>query len=425
MELFDHLALGFSTALSLQNLAYAFIGCVLGTLIGVLPGIGPIATIAMLLPVTYALPPVASLIMLAGIYYGAQYGGSTTAILVNLPGEASSVVTMHRRLPDGAATAGPARRSPLPGSARSLPATVATLLLARLRAAARRNSRCKFGPADYFSLMVLGLIGAVVLASGSLLEGDRHDRAGPAAGPDRHRHQLRRARFTFDVPRADRRHRLRRDGHGHVRLRRRSSRTWSRRKPSETFTTQGDQPVADQGRLPAHGPGGAAWHRPGFGAGHPARRRCGSSASFAAYSLEKKASKYAHEFGKGAIEGVAGPESANNAARPDVLHSAADAGHSAQRRDGADDGRHDDPRHPAGPAGDDQQPGAVLGPDRLDVDRQPDAGHPEPADDRHLGEAADRAVSLPVPGDSRVLRALACTRSTTRRSMLFMAPASA
>ncbi|MCA3208984.1 tripartite tricarboxylate transporter permease, partial [Cupriavidus sp.] len=93
MELFEHLALGFSTALTLQNLAYAFLGCVLGTLIGVLPGLGPLATIAMLLPVTYSLPPVAALIMLAGIYYGAQYGGSTTAILVNLPGESSSVVT--------------------------------------------------------------------------------------------------------------------------------------------------------------------------------------------------------------------------------------------------------------------------------------------------------------------------------------------
>ncbi|MBM3387276.1 MAG: tripartite tricarboxylate transporter permease, partial [Betaproteobacteria bacterium] len=94
MELFDNLALGFGVAFTFQNLIYAFIGCLLGTLIGVLPGVGPVATIAMLLPATYALPPVAALIMLAGIYYGAQYGGSTTAILVNLPGEASSVVTM-------------------------------------------------------------------------------------------------------------------------------------------------------------------------------------------------------------------------------------------------------------------------------------------------------------------------------------------
>ena len=93
MDLFHNLALGFSTAAQPANLLYAFFGCLLGTLIGVLPGLGPLATIAMLLPITYALPPDAALIMLAGIYYGAQYGGSTTAILVNLPGESSSVVT--------------------------------------------------------------------------------------------------------------------------------------------------------------------------------------------------------------------------------------------------------------------------------------------------------------------------------------------
>ncbi len=135
MELLDHLALGFSTALSLQNLAYAFLGCVLGTLIGVLPGLGPLATIAMLLPVTYTLPPVAALIMLAGIYYGAQYGGSTTAILVNLPGESSSVVTtidgyqMARRGRAGVAKAArisvatqPAKNEPRPAVASSTPA---------------------------------------------------------------------------------------------------------------------------------------------------------------------------------------------------------------------------------------------------------------------------------------------------------------
>jgi TctA family transporter len=93
MELLNNLSLGFETAFTLQNLMYCFIGCVLGTLIGVLPGLGPIATIAMLLPATYALPPIAALIMLAGIYYGSQYGGSTTAILLNIPGETSSVVT--------------------------------------------------------------------------------------------------------------------------------------------------------------------------------------------------------------------------------------------------------------------------------------------------------------------------------------------
>ena len=168
MDLFANLALGFSTALSLQNLIYAFIGCVLGTLIGVLPGLGPIATIAMLLPATYALPPVAALIMLAGIYYGAQYGGSTTAILVNLPGESSSVVTtidgyqMARRGRAGVALATAGLGSFFAGC-------VATLVLAAF-ATPLSEFAFNFGPAEYFSLMVLGLIGAVVLASGSLIK---------------------------------------------------------------------------------------------------------------------------------------------------------------------------------------------------------------------------------------------------------------
>jgi putative tricarboxylic transport membrane protein len=168
MELFQHLALGFSVAFTLQNLLYAFVGCLLGTLIGVLPGIGPVATIAMLLPATYALPPVAALIMLAGIYYGAQYGGSTTAILVNLPGESSSVVTVidgYQMARKG--RAGPALAAAAIGS--FFAGCVGTLILAAF-ARPLTEVAFKFGPAEYFSLMVLGLIGAVVLASGSLLK---------------------------------------------------------------------------------------------------------------------------------------------------------------------------------------------------------------------------------------------------------------
>src|SRR5690606_9649693 len=168
MELFEHLALGFSVALSLENIVYCLLGCLLGTLIGVLPGIGPVPTIAMLLPITYVLPPVAGLIMLAGIYYGAAYGGSTTAILVNLPGEISAVVTvldghqMARNGRAGAALSIAALGSFFAGS-------VATLLLAGF-APPLAEIAFKFGAAEYFSLMVLGLVGAVVLASGSLLK---------------------------------------------------------------------------------------------------------------------------------------------------------------------------------------------------------------------------------------------------------------
>jgi len=168
MELFNHLALGFGVAFTPLNLTYAFMGCLMGTLIGVLPGIGPLATIAMLLPATYALPPLSALIMLSGIYYGAQYGGSTTAILVNLPGEASSVVTvmdgyqMARR-----GRAGPALAAAGLGS--FFAGCVGTLVLAAF-AMPLTAVAFKFAPADYFSLMVLGLVGAVVLASGSLLK---------------------------------------------------------------------------------------------------------------------------------------------------------------------------------------------------------------------------------------------------------------
>lgn len=164
MEIVDHLSLGFANALTVQNLIYAFVGCALGTLIGVLPGLGPLATIAMLLPFTYGLEPLSALIMLAGIYYGSQYGGSTTAILVNLPGETSSVVTMidghqmARRGRAGAALAIAALSSLLGG-------TVGTFILAAF-AVPLSYIAFSFGSAEYFSLMAAGLVGAVALSSG-------------------------------------------------------------------------------------------------------------------------------------------------------------------------------------------------------------------------------------------------------------------
>ena len=176
MELLNNLVLGFSVALSLQNLWFCFIGVFLGTLIGVLPGIGPVATIAMLLPITFNLSPVAALIMLAGIYYGAQYGGSTTAILVNLPGESSSVVTclagyqMARQGRAGVALATSAIGSFFAGC-------VATFLIA-VAAPPLAEVALKFGPSEYFSLMVFGLIAATVLAHGSLIKAIAS--AGPA-----------------------------------------------------------------------------------------------------------------------------------------------------------------------------------------------------------------------------------------------------
>src|SRR5437879_483511 len=168
MDLLQHLALGFGVAFQPVNLVYALIGVLVGTLIGVLPGIGPGATIAMLLPITYALQPVSALIMLAGIYYGAQYGGSTTSILLNMPGETSSAVTcldgyqMARKGQAGAALSIAALGSFFAG-------TVATVMVATV-AIPLSELALKFGPAEYFSLMILGLIGAVVLAHGSVLK---------------------------------------------------------------------------------------------------------------------------------------------------------------------------------------------------------------------------------------------------------------
>ncbi|WP_019448030.1 tripartite tricarboxylate transporter permease [Cupriavidus sp. BIS7] len=310
MELLSNLGLGFATALSLQNLAYAFLGCVLGTLIGVLPGLGPLATIAMLLPVTYTLPPVAALIMLAGIYYGAQYGGSTTAILVNLPGESSSVVTtidgyqMARRGRAGVALATAGLGSFFAGC-------VATLILAAF-AAPLSELAFKFGPAEYFSLMVLGLIGAVVLASGSLVKAIAMIVLGLLLGLVGTDVNSGAARFSFDVPELT-------DGLNFVsvamgvfgfaeiiaNLEQKEARETFTDSVTNLFPTKEDFKRMIPAVLRGTALGSALGILPGGGA---------ALASFAAYSLEKKTSKYSHEFGKGAIEGVAGPESANNAA---------------------------------------------------------------------------------------------------------------
>ncbi|SFB76734.1 TctA family transporter [Cupriavidus sp. OV038] len=310
MELLTNLGLGFSTALTFQNLAYAFAGCILGTLIGVLPGLGPLATIAMLLPVTYTLPPVAALIMLAGIYYGAQYGGSTTAILVNLPGESSSVVTtidgyqMARRGRAGVALATAGLGSFFAGC-------VATLILAAF-AAPLSELAFKFGPAEYFSLMVLGLIGAVVLASGSLVKAISMIVLGLLLGLVGTDVNSGAARFSFDVPELT-------DGLNFVsvamgvfgfaeiiaNLEQKEHRETFTDHVTNLFPTKEDFKRMIPAILRGTALGSALGILPGGGA---------ALASFAAYSLEKKTSKYAHEFGKGAIEGVAGPESANNAA---------------------------------------------------------------------------------------------------------------
>jgi putative tricarboxylic transport membrane protein len=309
MELLDNLALGFSVAFSFQNLTYALLGCVLGTLIGVLPGIGPVATIAMLLPITFHLPPTASLIMLAGIYYGAQYGGSTTSILVNLPGEASSVVTCldgYQMARKGARRCGAVdlRRR---------------LVLRRYRR--HDHHRDLRGAADAHGAEVRP--GRLLLADGPRPrrrgrpgqrlgdQGDRDDLPRAAVRPGRHRREYRRPALHLRLPELS-------DGIDFAPI------------------AMGLFGIAEIVRQPRRTPGtGGAikvtslWPTRKSQAGHPAPFCAGTLlgsllgvlpgggptlGAFSAYTLEKKLSKNPGEFGKGAVEGVAAPEAANNAA---------------------------------------------------------------------------------------------------------------
>ena len=217
-DLFANLLLGFQVALSPENLLYCFVGCVLGTLIGVLPGVGPLATFAMLLPITYYLPANGALIMLAGVYYGAQYGGSTTSVLVNIPGEASSVVTcldgyqMALQGRAGAALATAALASVFAGCVVTLIVAVAGPPLVKVA--------LMFGPQEYVAVILVGLMSAVMLTHGSMLKERGDDRARRVHRPDRHRHQHRRHPLHLRPVRARRRDRLRARGHGDVRHRR-------------------------------------------------------------------------------------------------------------------------------------------------------------------------------------------------------------
>uniref|UniRef100_UPI00188C288A tripartite tricarboxylate transporter permease n=1 Tax=Noviherbaspirillum soli TaxID=1064518 RepID=UPI00188C288A len=321
--LIANLSTGFGAVLALEpfsvfgltmslpmNLAYCFIGALIGTLIGVLPGLGPIATIAMLLPATYALPPLGGLIMLAGIYYGAQYGGSTTAILVNLPGETSSVVTcidgyqMARRGRAGVALSTAAIGSFFAGC-------VGTLLLAAF-AVPLAEVAFKFGPAEYFSLMVLGMIGAVVLASGSLVKAIAMIVLGLLGGVIGTDVNTGVSRYAFDIPELS-------DGVSFAavamgvfgfaevmtNLEQKEHREVFTNKITTLFPSKDDFKRMAAPILRGTALGSMLGILPGGGA---------ALASFGAYTMEKKVSKNSAEFGKGAIEGLAGPESANNAA---------------------------------------------------------------------------------------------------------------
>jgi TctA family transporter len=309
MELFSNLQLGFEVALSPINLAYCLIGALVGTLIGVLPGIGPIATISMLLPITFHLPPVSALIMLAGIYYGAQYGGSTTAVLVNLPGEASSVVTCidgYQMARQG--RAGPALAVAALGSL--FAGCVATLILAAF-AQPLANAALLFGPAEYFSLMLFGLVLAVVLAQGDLIPafgmialGILLGLAGSdvTTGADRLTFGLLELAEGIDfVPLAMGLYAIPEIVRN---LERPEHRSVLHEKIQNLWPTREDFRRAWPATLRGTGIGSLLGILPGSGS---------MLASFSAYMLEKQVSRRPEEFGKGAVEGVAAPEAANNA----------------------------------------------------------------------------------------------------------------
>ena len=303
MELFDNLVLGFGVAFSLENLLYCIVGVSVGTLIGVLPGIGPVATIAMLLPLTFALGPVSAMIMLAGIYYGAQYGGSTTAILVNLPGETSAVVTCldgYQMARDG--RAGPALSIAAIGS--FIAGTFGTLLIAVV-GPPLANVALKFAAPEYFSLMLMGLVAAAVLAQGDMVKSLAMVAMGLLMGLVGTDVNSGVRRFTFDFNELS-------DGISFIVLavgifaigeivanlgdpeeRRIFTDRVKSLMPTREDLKQSAMPIVRGtligsffGVLPGTGP---------------------SIASFSSYIVEKKLAKDPSRFGNGAIEGVAGP----------------------------------------------------------------------------------------------------------------------
>jgi TctA family transporter len=310
MDIFAHLASGFGSAISLTNLGFCFLGVLMGTLIGVLPGIGPLATIAMLLPLTYGLDPAAALIMLAGIYYGAQYGGSTTAILCNMPGEASSIITcldghqMARQGRAGAALTVAALGSLFAGC-------VGTIFVAAVATPLGLFAQ-KFNSPDYFALMVLGLFSAVVMARGSVIKAIAMILIGIMLGFVGTDVNTGITRYTFDIYDIW-------DGlpflplvigmFGIVEimanLERTQDRTMLASKIEGLWPSRKDFNESWRAVLRGTGLGALLGILPGGGA---------VLASFASYTLERKVAADPSRFGQGAIEGVAGPESANNAA---------------------------------------------------------------------------------------------------------------
>lgn len=309
MDIISNLAMGFETAFTLTNLLYCLLGCLLGTVIGVLPGLGPIATISMLLPLTYNIGPTTSIIMLAGIYYGAQYGGSTTAILLNTPGEASSVMTCI----DGNALTKQGRAGIAiltAGIASCIAGLIATIVIAVFSSSISELA-FKFGPAEYCAMMLLGLVSVSVLTTGDIVKGIAMALLGILIGVVGTDVNSGAQRFVFGIPDLA-------DGIGFANVAvgvfgiAEAIKNLTTKNPPQLY--RGDiklWPTKEEikrmipSSLRGTGVGIFTGLIPGGGA---------ALSSFAAYIFDKKVSKNTHEFGHGAVEGVAAPEAANNAA---------------------------------------------------------------------------------------------------------------
>jgi putative tricarboxylic transport membrane protein len=309
MDLIANLATGFAVALTPANLAFCFLGALIGTLVGVLPGIAPITTIAILLPFTFSLPPASAMIMLSGIFYGAQYGGSTTAILVNLPGESSSIVTCldgHQMARQG--RAGPALA--IAAIASFFAGTIATIIIA-VASVPLSVLALKFTAAEYFSLMVLGLTGSIALAHGSAVKAIAMVLLGLLLGLVGIDVNTGLPRMTLGIGELG-------DGIGFVAiaiglfgiselmiaLSRPQDRTLLSVALSQLWPSRRELRDCLPAMLRGTAIGSILGVLPGGGA---------ALSSFASYAVEKKSSATPERFGRGAIEGVAGPEAANNA----------------------------------------------------------------------------------------------------------------
>ncbi|MGE0037614.1 MAG: tripartite tricarboxylate transporter permease [Xanthobacteraceae bacterium] len=309
-DLLSNLMMGFGVALTWENIGLCFLGCLIGTAIGVLPGIGPLTTMALILPVTFWLTPVGAVIMLSGVFYGAQYGGSTTAILVKIPGETSSVITMldgHALAQQG--RAGPALAIAALGSL--FAGSVVTLLIA-LGGPPLARVALLFQSADYVSVMILGLVSAVVLAHGSVIKAVGMIVLGVMFGVVGTDISTGEFRLTMGLD-------ILYDGIGFVplsmglfglaeimvNLESPAFASLSAKPVSGLMPTRADLRESLPAMIRGTAVGAVFGILPGGGP---------TIAAFSAYTLEKKVSRTPEKFGKGAIEGVAAPESANNAA---------------------------------------------------------------------------------------------------------------